>query len=99
MFEHLAGLLLYRTINKDTKQSLTKSARKSIDFDARKLFYILFLFFSEDSVEEIVPPDTKIDAEDLYEEDNDDNKEEDEDEREENAADEIRLKKPTPGTE
>jgi hypothetical protein len=59
------------------------------------------LFYSEDSVEEIVPPDTKIDADDddLHEENNDDNKEEDEDEREENAADEIRLKKPTPGTD
>jgi hypothetical protein len=66
-----------------------------------KLFYAIFLLFSEDSVEEIVPPDTKIDAddEDVHEEDNDDNKEEDEDQREENAADEIRLKKPTPGTE
>jgi hypothetical protein len=60
------------------------------------------LFSSEeDSVEEIVPPDTKIDGDDddLHEEDNDDHKEEDEDEREENAADEIRLKKPTPGTD
>jgi hypothetical protein len=63
--------------------------------------YLISSFvFSEDSVEEIVPPDTKIDADDddLHEED-DDNKEEDEDEREKNAADEIRLKKPTPGTE
>jgi hypothetical protein len=59
------------------------------------------LSFSEDSVEEIVPPDTNINAddEDLRVEDNDDNKEEDEDQREENAADEIRLKKPTPGTD
>ncbi len=74
---------------------------KEINFDVRKWFNILFLFYSEDSVEEIVPPDTKIDADDddLHEENNDDNKEEDEDEREENAADEIRLKKPTPGTD
>ncbi len=64
--------------------------------------YVIFPFVSsEDSVEEIVPPDTRIDADDkdVHEEDNDDNKVEDEDQREENAADEIRLKKPTPGTD